>query len=299
MRLVARPARMTKTMLPMPAPFLSLFLLPPAADGWLGIYLDAERDVAVVAEVIPDSPAAKAGLQVGDLLLAIGDLATPSRDEFAAGIRAAKAGDRLSIKIRRGGLDQIVVVKLGQRPEQGQPAPAPAAPSTKPAAPQAPAPATEAAPGAAPAAGRGYLGLSVREADGQVVVDRVLPDSPAATAGVRAGEVVTSIQQVPVHGMGDLDAALRSAPAGRKVALGLRSDAGSRSVLVTLGTRPEEAGAVVAAPIAPAASSQPGAAGPKEARRDPELEAELAALRAELADLRRQLEALRQGKGRE
>src|SRR5678809_1590381 len=91
------------TMLPMPAPFLSLLLLAPAADGWLGIYLDDQPDEAVVSEVVPDSPAAKAGLQIGDVLLAVGDKATPSRDEFVAAIRAAKAGDRVSIKLKRGG----------------------------------------------------------------------------------------------------------------------------------------------------------------------------------------------------
>lgn len=285
-------------MFPMPAPLLSLLLLAPAADGWLGIYLE-DRDEAVVREVIPDSPAAKAGLQMGDVLLAVGDQATPTRAEFVARIQAAKVGDRLSIKIRRGGIEQLVVVKLGQRPDQvpGSPVATP----TRPSRPQAPAPVQEVPP--APAPQRGYLGLTVRETDGGVVVERVLPDGPAAKAGVREGEAVTSVGDLRIRNLEDLDAALRPATVGRTLAIGLRSDAGTRSVLVTLGKRPDAAEAapapIAVAPVAPAPAEPPVPPGPRSGRKEADLEAELAALRAELADLRKQLEALRQGKGRE
>ena len=73
------------------APFLSLLLLAPAIDGWLGIYLDNEAVQAVIGEVIPESPAARAGLRAGDVLLAVGDLATGTRESFIAAVRAALA----------------------------------------------------------------------------------------------------------------------------------------------------------------------------------------------------------------
>ena len=90
----------------------------PIADGWLGVYLSQDHDEPVITEVIPDSPAWNAGMKVGDVLLAVGDTATATRDEFIAAIRAGKVGDRLSIKLRRDGKEQTVVVKLGERPEQ-------------------------------------------------------------------------------------------------------------------------------------------------------------------------------------
>lgn len=280
-------------MFPMPAPLLSLFLFAPATDGWLGIYLANDRDEPVVSEVIPESPAAKAGLQIGDVLLAVGEKGTPTRDDFVAAIRAAKVGDRLSIKIRRGGQDQLVVVKLGQRPDQASTPPV-AAVTPAPQRPQAPAPASE----SATASAGGYLGLGVHETDGAVVVDRVLPESPAARAGLRTGDVITRFGDDRVLALGDLDAALRRTPAGRQVVLALRRDGGERSVSVTLGVRPP---AAEAAPPAPTAQDKPaagGVVGPR-GKSDADVESELAALRAELAELRRQLEALRQGKGRE
>lgn len=279
-------------MLPMPAPLLSLFLLAPAAEGWLGIYLASDHDEAVVGEVIPDSPAAKAGLQMGDVLLAVGEKGTPTRDDFVAAIRAAKVGDRLSIKVRRGGQDQLVVVKLGQRPDQPT---SPSAAATPPASerPQTPVPAAETTPPAPPAprASGGYLGVGVHEGENTVVIDRVLPDSPAAHAGLRTGDVIVSFGEIRVRTLADLDGALQRTPAGRQVAIGLRGEAGSRSVQVTLGER------VPGSAAAPKSASPGGDGKPGKAEAD--VEAELAALRAELAELRRQLEALRQGKGRE
>ncbi len=292
---------------PMPA-FLSLLLLGPAADGWLGIYLD-DRESAVVLEVIPDSPAAKAGLQAGDELLAIGDVATPTRDEFVAAIKAAKTGDRLSIKVRRNSQEQLVVVRLGERPDAmpvGSPPPA-----SKPSRPQAPVPSSEPAPGpsegsAVVAADKGFLGVSVRDSGGRVVVDRVLPDSPAQAAGIAVGDVLTSLGNRAIDGLEALEAVLGTAKVGAKMPVGLSGAAGTRSVMVTLRARPGE-GAVptpsspAAITVAPMADTPVAPKGekPRTVRQEGDVEAELAALRAELAELRRQLEALRQGKGRE
>ena len=286
-------------MLPMPAPLLSLFLLAPAAEGWLGIYLASDRDEAVVGEVIPDSPAAKAGLQMGDVLLAVGEKGTPTRDDFVAAIRAAKVGDRLSIKVRRGGQDQLVVVKLGQRPDQPTP---PSAAVTPPAAerPQAPVPAAETPPPSSRSSG-GYLGVGVHEGENRVMIDRVLPESPAAQAGLRTGDVIVSFGEIRVRTLADLDGALQRTPAGRQVPITLHGEAGNRTVQVTLGER--SVGATAAQkPPSPGGDGKPlvvGAEAGKPGKAEADVESELAALRAELAELRRQLEALRQGKGRE
>ncbi len=330
---------------PLAASIVSLLLLAPAADGWLGVYLSEEHDEAVVAEVIPDSPAAKAGLKEGDVLLAVGDTATATRDDFIAAIRAGKAGDRLTIKLRRGDKEQNVVVKLGERPQQGVPAtPAPTAKPKEPQAPtepkapkaakepkapkekvEPPKPAVETVPGTAPtppavaSAKRGYLGLSVRETDDGVVIDRVVADSPAKAAGVGSGDIVTSLGDHAVKSLADIDQFLQASKPGRKIALGLRNAEGARSVTITLGERPAAQSVVrsegdvpvatieVAPPHheAPKPATAP-APTPAKATKKPavageaiDLESELAALRAELADLRRQLEALRKDKGRE
>jgi S1-C subfamily serine protease len=275
-------------MLPMPAPFLSLILLAPANDGWLGIYLDPERDEAVVGEVIPDSPAERAGLRVGDVLLAVGDKATPTREQFAALVRAAKAGDRVTFSIRRGGRDLSVAVQLGQRPDAAVGKPAPEA---KPARPQSPAPALESA---SPKA-RGYLGISVVPSEEGVRIERVVEGSPAAKAGLQSGDLVTRLGDVPVHELGDLEGVLAKAAPGARLTIGLRSDAGARSVTVIVGQRDSE----VAAARPPVASQPVPPAGDAQRAKERDLEAEIATLRAELAELRKQVEALREGKGRD
>ncbi len=278
---------------PMPASFLPFFLLAPAMDGWLGIYLDTNREEAVVVETVPDSPAARAGIEAGDVLLAVGEQATPTREQFIAAIRARKPRERVTVVLRRDGQRHSVVVQLGERPEE---LPAPHPVEVAPVRPRSPVPSAEPAPAparspaTAPEPARGYLGVSVRESERGVVVDQVLPDGPAAGAGVREGDVVTSIDEQRVDALADLDGALRGAPAGRKVVLGLRGDAGTRSVSLTLGRRPAEARA-----SAPASPSE----APRPARSAAELDAEIAAMRAELAELRRQIEALRRDQGRE
>jgi len=76
------------------APLLALFLVGPG--GWLGVYLAADRAEAVILEVLPGSPAQQAGLQAGDIVLAIDDAAVAGRDALIARIQHAAPGDRVA-----------------------------------------------------------------------------------------------------------------------------------------------------------------------------------------------------------
>lgn len=129
------------------------FLLPllfavASPDGWLGIYLDQGRDQAVVVEVIPESPAAKAGLQVGDVIVRVGDTGPVARERLRTALAAASPGDRLELAVRRGDKEHRVVVKLGERPEAGVPKAEPTPRPSRPGHP--PQPAGESPPGTAP-----------------------------------------------------------------------------------------------------------------------------------------------------
>lgn len=279
-----------------PAALVSLALLAPFVDGWLGIYLDNERAEAVVVEVIPDSPAARAGFKAGDVLLAVGATATSTREEFIAAVRAGKVGERLAVKLLRDGKEQTVDVVLGQRPETvAKPQAAPGA-----ARPDRPAPAIESVPvrPAAPSAvgeRRGYLGISVRESEDGIVVDRVL-DGPAKVAGVAPGDRIVRVGDQAVEALEGLDKVLARSKVGDSLSLGLRGAGGARTVVVTVAPMPQDAAraaeaprAIAAVPVAPEA--------PRPPRGPASLEAELAELRAELATLRQQLEELRRQVG--
>jgi S1-C subfamily serine protease len=302
------------------ASLLSLLLLAPFVQGWLGVYLSDQHDEPVITEVIPNSPAANAGLKVDDVLLAVGDKATATTEEFVAAIRAGKPGDRVSIKLRRDGKEMTVVVKLGEPPAspgEGATKPSKAPKGQKP--PQPPGePGHESKPPAAAQAGKGYLGLALREAGDGVVVDKVRADGPAKPAGVEEGDIVTSVGDQNVKALADLDRFLARAKPGQKVTLGLRRGDETRSVSLVMGERPAQVDAVPMTPVepvetepaptprkdrkplraesAPAPTAQTRPADPKQTV---DLEAELAALRAELAKLRQELEELRKGKGRE
>ncbi len=298
----------------LPASLLPLLLLAPVADGWLGVYLDPDRDEAVVAEAMPGSPAAKAGLQAGDVMLAVGDTLTPTRDAFVAAIRATKAGDSVRLKIRRGKDESVVVVKLGERPADGVAAPAKPQPGTRPAAPSKPA--VEVAPiePVSPAGKKAYLGLALRATDKGLAIDRIVPAGPSDGSGFVVGDVVTSVAERPVASLAELDKVLSSLVPGRQVAVGVVGEQGTRSVMLTLGGRDDGAPRAAARaltpdgarpvpmskddvpPPMPAKPAKPAKVKPAAGEMD--LEAEIEALRAELRELRHQLEQLKK-QGRE
>lgn len=239
------------------APLLGLFLFLTPDGGWLGVYLDGSEERAVITEVVPDSPASKAGLRAGDVLLAVGDKATPTRDGLIAAIGAASPGDRVSLKVERGGRSIVVVVKLGERPSETAVAetarPAPAGRGNRPARP-----APESA--AAPAAGGVFLGISVTETDGKLMIERVLDGSPAAAAGLKAGEQLAGIGRSRLRSLADLDEALGDLVAGKPVEVVLRGKDSRRSVLLTPAPRRGAAGTE---------GDAPASAGRAEARNEP------------------------------
>jgi len=73
-----------------------------------------------------------------------------------------------------------------------------------------------------------------------VPVLRVVPGSPAAQAGIRAGEIVQSAEGKPVKQTADLLAALESKKPKDKLALQLQGAAGARPVELTLSETPQE-----------------------------------------------------------
>ncbi len=293
------------------ATILPLLLSPPPADGYLGVYLDPERSEAVVVEVIPDSPAAAAGLRVGDVLLAVGDRPTPDRESFVTALGANSPGMTVVLRLRRDGAEQAVAVTLGKRP--APPAPPPTS-TTDPAPRQRPAPQVEVAPvrPAQPgdrAPGRGvYLGIGVRESGDRLVIDRVLDGSPSSKVDLRVGDALTRLGGQSIRSLDDLDRALARVEVGAKFGIELLRDQAKvvRIEMVAMA-RPDggrAAGREVAAVPPPVPPAPPTV--PKDAPADPvagptraEFEREIAALRAELAELKQQIEALRPKSGRE
>jgi hypothetical protein len=67
------------------------------------------------SDVKPDSPAAKAGLKAGDVLVQFGDLPIQNLYDFTDALRRSKVGDVVRVTVLRDGKELKVSVKLEQR----------------------------------------------------------------------------------------------------------------------------------------------------------------------------------------
>ena len=92
---------------------------------------------------------------------------------------------------------------------------------------------------------RGFLGISAQDLSAEAARTRGLAEaaavvqvtsgSPAALAGIRAGDVITAIGDVPVTGVGDITNALTRYPPGSRVPLTVARGAEQLTLDVTLG----------------------------------------------------------------
>jgi S1-C subfamily serine protease len=85
-----------------------------------------------------------------------------------------------------------------------------------------------------------WLGVHVVVGDqGDLVVDWVGPDGPAAAVGLVAGDSITAVDGVPIHGVDEQKAAVgKHAPADVITLTVVHADQTTADVAVTLGTAP-------------------------------------------------------------
>ncbi len=199
-----------------PRVFLGITVEPPAgAQPQAGV---------VVHEVTPDSPAAQAGLKPGDVITNVGDQDVRDFEALLALLAKHKAGDKLAFHVRRGGQDQQVTVTLAARQDrvsrygrgEGQ---------------------REKAPG--------FLGVQTQppqdaEAKNQAgaVVADVMPNTPAAKAGLERGDVITSVDGKAIAGPDELRSAIQQAGAGKEVRVTVQRGQQKRDLTVRLEEAP-------------------------------------------------------------
>ena len=81
-----------------------------------GVLIDSSRDD--VPAVFPDSPAAEAGLQDGDVIVAVDGEPVNAEDDLSEHVLKRSPGDTLSLRIVRGDEEQDIQITLGVLPEQ-------------------------------------------------------------------------------------------------------------------------------------------------------------------------------------
>jgi putative serine protease PepD len=88
-----------------------------AEHAYLGIEVGAAANGgALVASVRSATPAAKAGLRTGDVIIRLDGNSIGSPDELQRAVDARKPGDRITLEVRRNGATRTVHVTLGTRP---------------------------------------------------------------------------------------------------------------------------------------------------------------------------------------
>lgn len=127
-----------------------------AARPWLGVYtqevtgelrdaLDLSSDGALISSVVPGSPAERAGLRKGDVIVSVDRRDIESPSELTEIIGDAEEGESVSLTVVRKGERLILAVRLGERPQDDEEMAAPPAPPAPRAVP-APSPKSPKAP---------------------------------------------------------------------------------------------------------------------------------------------------------
>lgn len=81
-------------------------------DARTALYYRVNEPGAYIAQIQPESAAAKAGFKVGDRILSVGDVEVSSSSELRSEIRAHSAGDTLQITVNREGESLTLPVTL-------------------------------------------------------------------------------------------------------------------------------------------------------------------------------------------
>lgn len=183
--------------------------------GWLGVViqpvnaatakafgLDQPRG-ALVGDVDPDGPAAKAGLQRGDVIVKLNGTPVEETRDLRNRIALTAPGTAVKLTIIRDGKPRDVEVKLGELPERQERARR----SGDSWRPLDGVDVQDLTPRIA-----AQLGLP-RDASG-VVVTQVNPASPAAEAGLRRGDLIVEVNRRPVASVSAFERAIREAGDG-------------------------------------------------------------------------------------
>jgi putative serine protease PepD len=87
-----------------------------AAHAYLGVELGSNGAKARVVSVRTGTPAAKAALRAGDVIVSLGGAKIATSDDLRAAINSRKPGDHVSVTYMRNGNRHTVSVTLASRP---------------------------------------------------------------------------------------------------------------------------------------------------------------------------------------
>jgi serine protease Do len=88
------------------------------SGGFLGVATAmTDKGSLEVVDVIASSPADKAGLHIGDVILKLNDEAMTDQPQFSNAVRIKAAGDAIKLRLRSGETEREVSITLGTKPK--------------------------------------------------------------------------------------------------------------------------------------------------------------------------------------
>ena len=206
--------------------------------GWLGVSIQpltpelarsfGSKDAkgVLINEVMPDSPAAKAGLKPGDILLEFEGRSMEGPGDLQRAVGFFSPDRSAKVKIWRDQAEKTLEVRVGQAPDERQ-----AQQQQRPGSGRA----------------RSMLGLEVRPVTPEiarqlnlrttegVIVVKVEDGTPAAEAGVQRGDVVKQLNGQTVRTMADFERLTRDMKDGDPLTVLLQRGAMSLYVAFRVG----------------------------------------------------------------
>jgi serine protease Do len=89
---------------------------PEKGKGFLGFASEPAPEGGLrVVKVGRESPAEKAGIKAGDMILRLNGKALKSREELQAAMNDLSAGDKVTFDLLRGGKPETITFRLGER----------------------------------------------------------------------------------------------------------------------------------------------------------------------------------------
>lgn len=247
----------------------TMVFLGDEGTSWLGVEsqevtsgkakelkLPAERGV-LLGRIVPDSPAAKAGLKDNDVITEINGQRVEGEAQFRRMIHEIPAGRSAQFTVWRDGKAQSINVTLGKSEERGN-----MWFKTAPRAFSFQLPKVE-IPELAPMPGMDWnggvlagahprLGIDAEDLSGQfgtyfgapegegVLVREVNSGSPAEKAGVKSGDVITTLNGERIRSLGDLREKLAAKREDKTVKLGVLRNKSEMTITVELPPAPSK-----------------------------------------------------------
>ncbi len=197
--------------------------------GWLGVVIQEvtpelaqsfglkEPTGALVSDIEPGSPAEKAGIRKGDIILKFNGKSINKVKELPTIVAMTPVGETVTVTILREGKTRDITLKVGKMPTEGTVA---GGPQPQPGTPGAKSELGLAVEGITPTISQ-YLGLP--DTDG-VIVTTVDPGSFAERAGIMKGDVIRELNRKKIKNLAEFNAEMsNSSKTGRYLFLILRS----------------------------------------------------------------------------